>query len=316
MSQTVIRIAGERNSVRNLKASREEIPKPSKYGVLIKVHAVSLNYRDIAVATSQYPFPVKDNVIPCSDAAGVVVEVCEGVKGIVKCDHVVGTFDPTNTFGQQEDWLNGQGGPVDGVLREYLTLPGIAAVKLPKNSPLSFSEWSTLVCTGTGGVSITGLLLARAAGATTIVTSSSDEKLESVKAKFEWSKEVLRLTDGEGVDYVLENGGSGTIAESINAVKMGGNVSVIGFLSQAKEMPDVAGLALAKGAVVRGITVGSTQLLQEVVRFVGRKGLRLPVDKEFGFSAEETVKTLEYLKSGSVSARSASRLPTRITTVR
>jgi NADPH:quinone reductase-like Zn-dependent oxidoreductase len=103
----------------------------------------------------------------------------------------------------------------------------------------------------TGGVSITGLLVAKAAGATTIVTSSSDEKLESIMAKFgfdygvnykrypEWSKEVLRLTGGEGVDYVLENGGSGTIAESINAVKMGGNVSVIGLLSQAKEMPDV-----------------------------------------------------------------------------
>ncbi|KAL4738338.1 NAD(P)-binding protein [Aspergillus similis] len=333
-TQTVIRITGERNSLRNLKAFREEIPKPGKYEVLIKVHAVSLNYRDIAVATSQYPFPVKDNVIPCSDAAGVVVEVGEGVKGVVKGDYVIGTFDPTNTFGQQEDWHNGQGGPVDGVLREYLTLPGFAAVKLPKDSPLSFSEWSTLVCTGvtawnalygniplrpgqivlgqgTGGVSITGLLLAKAAGATTIVTSSSDEKLETVKAEFgfdygvnykkhpEWSKEVLRLTGGEGVDYVLENGGSGTITESINAVKMGGNVSVIGFLSQAEEMPDVAGLALAKGAVVRGITVGSTQLLQEVVRFVGRKGLRLPVNKEFGFSAEEAVKALEYLQSSS-----------------
>ena len=100
-------------------------------------------------------------------------------------------------------------------------------------------------------MSITGLLVAKAAGATTIVTSSSDQQLESIMAKFgfdygvnykrypEWSKEVLRLTGGEGVDYVLENGGSGTIAESINAVKMGGNVSVIGFLSQAKEIPDV-----------------------------------------------------------------------------
>ncbi|KAL2811006.1 NAD(P)-binding protein [Aspergillus granulosus] len=333
MSQTVIRLTGERTSVRHLKAFKEEIPKPSKHEVLIKVHSVSLNYRDIGVATSGYPFPVKDNVIPCSDAAGVVIDVGEGVKGIAKGDHVIGTFDPTNNFGQQEDWLNGQGAPVDGVLREYITLPGIAAVKLPKESPQSFSEWSTLVCTGvtawnalygnihlrpgqivlgqgTGGVSITGLLLAKAAGAITIVTSSSDEKLEFVKSKFgfdygvnykthpKWSEEVLRLTNGEGVDYVLENGGSGTIAESINAVKMGGNVSVIGFLSQAKEMPDVASLALAKGAIVRGIVVGSTQLLQEVVRFVGRKGLRLPVEKEFGFSAEQAISAFEYLQSG------------------
>ncbi|KAL2799252.1 hypothetical protein BJX66DRAFT_333155 [Aspergillus keveii] len=113
------------------------------------------------------------------------------------------------------------------------------------------------------------------------------------------SKEVLRLTNGEGVDYVLENGGSGTIAESINSVKMGGNVSVIGFLSQAKEMPDVASMALARGAVVRGVVVGSTQLLQEVVRFVARKGLRLPVEKEFGFSDENVIETFEYLTSGS-----------------
>ncbi|KAL4901989.1 hypothetical protein BDW74DRAFT_181146 [Aspergillus multicolor] len=333
MSQTVIRL-GERTSVRNLKEYQEVIPKPSKHEILVKVHAVSINYRDIGVATSGYPFPVKDNVVPCSDAAGVVVEVGEGVKGLEKGDRVIGTFDPTNIFGQQEDWNNGHGGPVDGVLREYFTIPGVAAVKVPKDSPQSFAEWSTLVCTGvtawnalygnvplkpgqivlgqgTGGVSITGLLLAKAAGATTVVTSSSDEKLEFVKSKFsfdygvnykkhpEWSKEVLRLTGGEGVDYVLENGGSGTIAESINSVKMGGNVSVIGFLSQAKEMPDVAAMALAKGAVVRGITVGSTQLLKEVVRFVGRKGLRLPVEKEFDFSAEEAIKAYEHVASGS-----------------
>jgi NADPH:quinone reductase-like Zn-dependent oxidoreductase len=145
------------------------------------------------------------------------------------------------------------------------------------------------------------------------VTSSSDEKLELVKSKFgadyginykkhpEWSKEVMRLTEGEGVDFVFENGGSGTIAESINSIKMGGNVSVIGFLSRAEQskMPDVAGMALAKGATVRGITVGPTQLLQDLVRFVARKGLRLPVEKEFAFTQEDVVKAYEYVMSGS-----------------
>ncbi|KAI9035554.1 zinc-dependent alcohol dehydrogenase family protein [Aspergillus affinis] len=306
MSQTVIRIDGPQNSVRNLTAFKDEVPEPSKH---------------------------EDNVVPCSDAAGVVVFVGEGVKTLSKGDRVISTFDPTNLYGQQMNWLNGHGGLVDGALREYFTIPAAAAVKLPESSPQSFSEWSTLVCTGvtawnalyaitplkpsqiglalgTGGVPIIGLLLAKAAGCTTIITSSSDEKLEAVKSKFgfdfgvnykthpELSKEVLRLTNGEGVDYVLENGGSGTIAESINSVKMGGNVSVIGFLSQAKEMPDVAGLALAKGAVVRGVVVGSTQLLHEVVRFVTRKGLRLPVEKELGFSADEASKAYEYLLSG------------------
>lgn len=165
---------------------------------------------------------------------------------------------------------------------------------------------------GTGGVSITGLILAKAAGATTIITSSSDEKLDFVKSKFgadygvnykkhpEWSKEVLRFAK-EGVDYVLENGGSGTIAESLNAVRMGGNISVIGFLSQAEQlkMPDIAALALAKGAVVRGITVGSTEQLEEVARFVASKGLRMPVEKEFSFTQDEVVKAYEFVESGS-----------------
>ncbi|KAB8276445.1 zinc-type alcohol dehydrogenase-like protein [Aspergillus flavus] len=336
MSQKVIRLSGPRTSVRNLKAFQEPIPEPSKHEVLIKVHAVSLNFRDVAVATSLYPFPVKDNVIPCSDAAGVVVKVGEAVNKIAVDDHVIGTFDLSNLFGQQRDWLNGQGAPIDGVLREYVCIPAASAVQVPKESPLSFCEWSTLVCTGvtawnalygniplkpgqtvllqgTGGVSITGLILAKAAGATTIITSSSDEKLAFVKEKYgvdytinykkhpEWSKEALRLTNGEGVDFILENGGSGTIGESLNAIKMGGNISVIGFLSQAEQskMPDVASLALAKGAVVRGIVVGSTQLLQEVTRFVARKGLRLPVDKVFDFTEDSIIEAYEYVASGS-----------------
>lgn len=147
-TQTVIRIHGSRNSIHNLKAFKEEVPIPAKHEVLVKVHSVSLNYRDIGVATSGYPFPVKDNVVPCSDAAGVVVAVGEGVKNLSKGDRVISTFDPTNLYGQQMDWLNGHGGPVDGVLREYFTTPAAAAVKLPESSPQSFSEWSTLVCSG------------------------------------------------------------------------------------------------------------------------------------------------------------------------
>ncbi|KAJ5293009.1 uncharacterized protein N7443_008962 [Penicillium atrosanguineum] len=336
MQQTVIRLNKERSSVRGLQVYKEDVPKASKHEVIMKVHGVSLNYRDIAIATSQYPFPVKDNVVPCSDAAGVVVEVGEDVRDILAVgDHIIGTLDFNNLFGQQSNWLGGQGGPVDGVLREYLAIPAISAVKVPKDCPQTFNEWSTLVVTGvtawnalygnvplrpgqivllqgTGGVSITGLILAKAAGATTIITSSSDEKLELAKSKYgagmvvnykkhpEWSKEVLRLTNGEGVDFILETGGSGTISESINCLKMGGNVSVIGFLSRAKQhgMPDVASLALAKGATIRGIQGGSTQLLQEVARSVARNGLRLPVETVYKFTLEDVIKAYEFLSSG------------------
>ena len=148
MSQNVIRLDKERTSVRNMKAYKEDIPKPAKYEVQVKVHGVSLNYRDIAIATSKYPFPVKDSVIPASDAAGVVTEVGEGVRGLEIGDRVITTLDPTNLYGPQEDWYNGLGGPADGVLREYFTIPSASVVKVPKDSPQSFTEWSTLVVTG------------------------------------------------------------------------------------------------------------------------------------------------------------------------
>jgi NADPH:quinone reductase-like Zn-dependent oxidoreductase len=158
---------------------------------------------------------------------------------------------------------------------------------------------------------MTGLRIAAAAGAITIITSSSDEKLAWVKENYgvdytinykkqDWAEEALKITQGDGVDFIFENGGSGTIKQSLKAIKMGGNISVVGFLSAAKqeEMPDVAGLALSKGAVVRGITVGSKQLLEEAVRFFSAKKITVPVQKTFGFSRDEVVKAFEYLASG------------------
>ncbi|RAL07385.1 zinc-dependent alcohol dehydrogenase family protein [Aspergillus homomorphus CBS 101889] len=273
MSQrTIIRIDGERNS------------EPSKHEVLSRVHSVSLNFRNIAVATSQYPFSVKHRV-------------GEGVKKFTPGDRGLATFELANLYGQQANWENGQGAPTDGVLREYISIPAASVVKIPKDSPQSFSEWSALVCTGvtvwnalygnmplrpgqnvlclgTRGVSITGVILAKAAGATTIIHLVQRRE----------------APDERRLRYHRRN---------LKSVGMGGNVLVIGFLSQAKEMPDVASLALAKGAVVRGITVGSTQLLEELTRFVAQKGLRLPVEKEFRFTQEEAVKAYEYMASGS-----------------
>lgn len=156
------------------------------------------------------------------------------------------------------------------------------------------------------------MVLARAAGATTIITSSSDEKLRFVQEKYgvdhtinykktpNWAAEVQKITGGNGVDYIIENGGSGTIKQSLEAVAFGGNISVIGFLSQApqEEMPDVAGLALGKGAVVRGIMIGSKQLLDEAVRFFGSHNLDIPVEKTFSFSRDQVVDALKYMANG------------------
>ncbi|CZR66682.1 related to zinc-containing alcohol dehydrogenase [Phialocephala subalpina] len=318
-----------------LKQVSEPKPTISKHEVLVKIEGISLNYRDIVIANGTYPFPIKENVVPCSDGAGEVIEVGSSVEGLEIGDHVIANFDAMNLYGQQKTWTHGHGGPIDGVLREYAAFPASVLVKIPKEAKMSFTQMASLVCTGvtawnalygnvplkpgqtvlfqgTGGVSITGLILAKAAGATTIITSSSDSKLALVKEKYgvdhtinykthpNWAAEALKIAP-TGVDFILENGGSGTIGQSLECITLGGVIAVIGLLVQAKQedMPDVAGLVLGHGAIVRGITVGSKQLLEELVRFVVARGLEMPVDKTFGFEPEEVEKAYEYLRSGS-----------------
>ncbi|KAF2623941.1 NAD(P)-binding protein [Macroventuria anomochaeta] len=260
--------------------------KKSPNEVLIKANNIALNFRGFAVATGKYPFPIKDNVVPSSDLSGEVVSVGSHVDD----------FD-------EGDKHHSLCGCYDGVLRQYIVLPSSALVKIPSGTELSFAQLSALVCTGTtarnalygnvplkpgqpvllfgtGGVSVTGLILANAAGTTTIITSSCDDEL---------AQEVLKITSGHGANFVLENGGAGTIVQSLDAVAYGGNIAVIGFLASCPqvEMPDFAALALGKGAVVRGIMVGSKQQLEDVMRFVTSKPLNVPDEKIFGFGRDE-----------------------------
>lgn len=220
------------------------------------------------------------------------------------------------------------------MLREYIAVPASAVVPVPKTTKLTWPQLAGLVCTGitawnalygnnpltagqsvlflgTGGVSMTGLLFARAAGAVTIITSSSDDKLKMAKEKYgvdhtinykttpDWSARVNEITNGRGVDFVLENGGAGTIEQSINCVARGGIVAVIGFLSQAEKLPDVAGLVLAKGAIVRGINVGAKQMTEDMLRLVCARDLPIPVEKTFGFDEKSIQVAYQYLESGS-----------------
>ncbi|KAJ5561469.1 hypothetical protein N7461_000230 [Penicillium sp. DV-2018c] len=312
--QNVLRLTAP-GSWENLAHFKEPVPSVGEHEVLIAVKSVSLNFRDIAITTGKYPFQVKDQVIPGSDAAGDIVEVGEGVTEFEHGDRVIISFDIATLYGPIRNWGNGLGGPIDGVLREYIAVPAHAVVKVPAQSTLSYAQWASVVCTGTtawnslygniplkpgqtvllqgtGGVSITGLMLAKAAGAKTIITSSSDEKLQHVMSKYgadytinykttpDWAAEVQKITRGRGVDFILENGGSGTIKQSLQAIAFG------------------AGLALAKGAVVRGIMVGSKQQLEDVVQFIGAHSLPVPVEKIFKFGRDEVVEALNYLASG------------------
>ncbi|KAL4899927.1 hypothetical protein BDW74DRAFT_183247 [Aspergillus multicolor] len=334
--QTVFRLP-KHTSPSDLKQCSEEIPKPAKHEVLIKIRSVSLNARDLQISKDTYPMPVSDNVIPCSDGAGDIVDVGDGVMEFRKGDRVVINFNIKHLYGTAKGFEGQQGGFIDGVLAQYVVRPADCVVKVPKSARQSYAELASLVCTGvtawnglfgcvqlkpgqtvlvqgTGGISLTALVLAKAAGATTIITSSSNDKLKDVQKKFgpdytinykeypEWGSRALELIGEQGVDHVLEIGGVGTIEQSIKALAYGGHVSVIGYLADVdpSKMPNVLQLALTKAAVVRGILIGPKCMLEDVVTFADRAKLKLPVEKEFGFSRDEVLSAYQELEKGAL----------------
>lgn len=323
---------GERNSIKNIHQKTEQLPAPGDGDVVVKVKAVALNFRDIMIATSTYAFPVKEGVIPCSDFSGEVVHLGQEVRDFAVGDNVVGNFSIKHFSGVPKRYDDGLGASVDGGLQEYVTLPESALNKVSKDADLTWEEKASLVCTGvtswnslygekkllpgqvvlatgTGGVSLTALSIAKKAGAVTVITSSSDEKLAQVKAKHgfdygvnyktnkEWGKKVKELTGG--ANFIIENGGSSAYAQSFEAVAPGGVINAVGILMPAKqeEMPDVPILTLVKEASVRGFLVGSQELARQLIKFTESKGLKIPIDKVFSF--DQAVDAIEYLASGS-----------------
>ncbi|KAI2601908.1 hypothetical protein GGR54DRAFT_578061 [Hypoxylon sp. NC1633] len=332
-SQTVFRLNKGRG-FEGLQECKEPIPAVEKYEVLVKVRSISLNYRDVATVTSKYPFEVKDQVVPCSDMAGEIIGVGDLAEGFSVGDSVIAALSPNYLYCPGHV-LDTWGGSRDGMLREYVALPAHAAIKVPKSSSHDFAQWASAVVTGatvwnsfygnvhlkpgeivlvlgTGGVSLTALVFAKAAGATVIVTSSSDRKLEYVTSKLgadhtinykthpNWADEVRQLTDGKGVDHVIESTGTGTIRQSIESVATGGSISLIGFLAPLTQdqMPDVTLLVMLKGCVVRGILGGSKQQIEEVVKYMGNRNVKIPVDKTFDFNRDDIIAALKYIESG------------------
>lgn len=146
-SQTVFRLK-HRNGFDAFVPHQEPIPTIDGHELLIKVRSVALNFRDIAIAVGKYPFPTKEDVVPCSDAFGEVTKVGAYVSGFSIGDKVVVAFDPTALYGTIDNWNNGLGGPVDGVLRQYIKMPSSGVVKVPATSTLRDEQWAALVCTG------------------------------------------------------------------------------------------------------------------------------------------------------------------------
>jgi alcohol dehydrogenase len=309
---------------------REEAdPKPQRGEVLVRVRAVSLNFRDLAMPRGRYPRPCLPGLIPISDAAGEVVELGEGVQSFRVGDRVMGAFHPRWFGGDMPSTIqkDSYGAESDGWLCELKAVSQEAIVRLPDS--LSFEEGATLPCAGltawsalsgptpiraghsvlvlgSGGVSIFALQLARALGATVIATTSSDAKGEQLKAMGtahvvnyakdpDWGNRVRALTGGRGVDRVVEVGGPGTIAQSLRAVALGGEIASIGFLSTDNPGIDFFQLK-SSGASFRNITVGDRSGLIELTRVVASAGLKPVIDRVFDF--DEARAAFDHLEGG------------------
>ena len=303
-------------------------PKPEPGQVMLKVHANSLNYRDHFIVKGGYPRNDKRPLIPLSDGAGEVVEIGEGVSRFKPGDRVAAIFfqewisgDPT-----EAGLKSALGGGYDGMLAEYVVLNENGLVSIPVG--MEYTEAATLPCAavtawqalvtlgnlkagdtvllqGTGGVSIFALQFAKIHGARVIITSISDEKLErarTIGADFtinykqfpEWEKEVLRLTDGKGVDHVIEVGGPGTLDKSMLCTKINGTVSLIGVLTGFQGSVSTA-LAILNQLRLQGIDVGSRDMFEAMNRAIEANQLGPVIDRSFDF--EEALDGYRYFQS-------------------
>jgi len=307
-----------------------ERPRPSVgHGqIVMKVRAVSLNYRDLLVVKGLYnpklPFPF----IPLSDGAGDVIAVGDNVSRVKVGDRVAGIFMQTWLAGEltEAKAKSALGAGKRGMLAEYVVLDEDGVVNIPEH--LSYEEAATLPCAavtawhavietglkpgesvlalGTGGVSIFALQFAMLAGARVIITSGNDEKLARVKqlgaadginyrVVSDWDKRVRELTGGTGVDLVVEVGGAGTLPQSLRSVRIGGRISLIGVLTGSTGEVNPLSMVVKK-ICVQGIFVGSREMFESMNRAVSLHRLRPVVDRIFPF--EEAGEALRYMESG------------------
>jgi len=299
-------------------------PRPERLGpgqVLVRLCAVSLNFRDLLVISGAYG-PCKPNLIPLSDGAGEVVAVGERVSRFSPSDRVALTFHVdwiAGAFGPQLNTVGRGGGDVDGVLLEYACVSQDELVVLPTH--LSFEQAATLPCAavtawtalcanaplrpgdrvlvqGSGGVAVFAVQFAKLFGAHVIALSSSQERLERLRALGadevvdynrtpDWQHRVLELTDGAGVDVVVEVGGAKTFAKSVAATRPGGRISVVGLLSG---MPQVGPEFFLRMQSLHPIRVGSRRHFETMNQAIALHRLQPVVDRVFGF--DEAIEAL------------------------
>jgi len=309
--------------------SAAPIPPISDHEVLVKLHAASLNYRDLIIARGQYKSSPSPTMIPGSDGAGEVIAVGSKVSRFRPGDKVLTLFSQLHLGGPPTpaNAASGLGGYFDGVLRSYGAFPEHGLVTMP--SSLGYEEGATLPCAaltawnalyglrtllpgetvltqGTGGVSIFAIQFAKAAGASVIATTSSAEKAETLKRLGadhvinykevkNWGVEAKKLTiNGEGVDHIVEVGGPSTFTQSMEAIKLNGIISVIGFLGGRKAENEPSSLeALPRQCIIRGLLVGSRAQFEDMNRAIEVNKIKPVIDQKT-FKLEELKEAYEY----------------------
>ena len=298
-----------------LHLGEREIPTPGPGQVRVRMNANSINYRDLITIEGAGARKLPFSLVPNSDGAGVITAVGEGVK-LKEGDRVTSCFF--------EEWVAGEisapvmasalGGTRQGVLAEEVILPEDGVIHTPAG--LTDEEASTLPCAaltawhaltlphtvkagetvlllGTGGVSVFAQQFCTMMGARTIVTSSSDDKLERMKSlgagevinyrtNPEWDAAVLELTGGSGVDRIVEVGGPGTFDRSVNAVRVGGIISLIGVLTGFTGATNPTSI-MRKSITVKGIYVGSRAMFADMNRAIEAHNLKPVIDQTFDF---------------------------------
>lgn len=329
MKRFVLQPSVDSSISRGLLLEEVDEPIPGEGEVRVRMGAYSLNYRDLLMQSGKSASGGTDPVVPLSDGAGVIDRVGAGVADWNEGDRVALTFF--------RDWVDGpfnmayhkaaRGGSCDGVLSELVMAPARSLVRVPshldtleaaalpcaavtawhalmeRSRPLR--EGETVLCLGTGGVSIFALQIAKARGARVIVTSSSDEKLKRAKVLGadeainyrehpDWDKVVFELTEKQGVDHVIEVGGPGTLERSMNSVGAGGSIALIGVLTGFD--PPSASLfpLVARNVDLSGIYVGSRAMFERMNAFFEEHAIRPVIDAAFPFS--ETASAYEALE--------------------
>jgi len=309
----------------NLKLAERADPQPGQREILVRVRAVSLNYRDQMIARDAHPAgKTIVDTIPCSDGAGEVIAVGPGVTRFAVGDRVASTYDLGWTGGAFGDFprpSRGQPG-ADGMLAELVVLDQEDAVRIPEG--LSFEQAACLPCAavtawtalvdmggmtlgqtvltqGTGGVSIFALQFAKATGCRVIITSSSDEKLAKAKALGadelinyrttpDWAAAARELTGGRGVDQIVEIGGVGTLGQSYRALAIGGNIGLIGFLAEVDEVPPPA---MPRSGKLNRLSVGSRESFEAMNRCIAQNHIKPVIDRVFPF--ERAIEAYQYM---------------------